>query len=179
MLSARKMPEPIPVRVAAYFGLVIATLIMINTPIPRVALQVLLGEAAAQSMANSLRNLTRDIFLLLLVSIYFEWVRSRQQVALLTGLSRGMEYIQREMKTFSLHEAQRMTLDSMTGPELVAAGANKVMPKLHDTSTLTRLILSDRPHYDNVYISCRINEVGKNTVSLFQTFTRTALSTGY
>jgi hypothetical protein len=70
-------------RVATYFGAIIITLVLINTPVPRVILQALFGETAGNAMAISMRGLTRDIFLLLMVSIYFEWARSREQVALL------------------------------------------------------------------------------------------------
>ena len=60
-----------------FFASLTSMIVLVNTPVPRWLIGALFGDRVGDSIASSLRGFTRDLFLLLLVSLYFEWVRSR------------------------------------------------------------------------------------------------------
>jgi len=81
-------------RVLVYFGSLLATVALINTPVPRILVSAILNPEAGDAVARSLSTLTKDLVLVLLISIYFEWVRTKEQGELLRGIDRKLDAVQ-------------------------------------------------------------------------------------
>jgi hypothetical protein len=152
--------------VVVYFLSVILTIVVINTSVPRVVLSALLGNVAGSSISDTLQTFSRDLFLLLMVSLYFEWARSREQLDLLEGIRQGVDQIN-DAVVRSTPEAVRKLALGLTSPEeLMRTAVNRILPAGADPTTIISRILSDRVPYRDVTAELRVESVSEDRLKI-------------
>jgi hypothetical protein len=147
-------------RVLVYFGSLLATIALINTPVPRIIVSALLNPEAGDAVARSLGSITKDLVLVLLISIYFEWVRTREQGELLRGIDRKLD----DLRAARAPAVRQLVLDSTPPEELAATALNRHMPNTGDKSSLVSLVLSPRPAHSEVSMALRVERVDGEVV---------------
>lgn len=147
-------------RVLVYFGSLLATIALINTPAPRVVVSAVLNPEAGDAVARSLGAVTKDLVLVLLISIYFEWVRTKEQGELLRGVDRKID----ELRAATAPAVRQLVLDSTPPEQLAATAVNRHMPHTGDKSSLVSLVLSPRPAYNEVSMALRVERVDGDVV---------------
>lgn len=147
-------------RVLVYFGSLLATIALINTPIPRLVVSAVLNPEAGDAVARSLGSITKDLVLVLLVSIYFEWVRTREQGELLRGIDRKLD----DLRAATAPAVRRLVMDSTAPEELATTALDRHMPRMGDKSSLVSLMLSPRPAYNEVSMALRVERVDGDVV---------------
>ncbi|MDX8032811.1 hypothetical protein SK803_21555 [Lentzea sp. BCCO 10_0856] len=132
-------------RVLVYFGSLLATIALINTPVPRIVVSAVLNPEAGDAVARSLGSVTKDLVLVLLISIYFEWVRTKGQGELLRGMDRKLDALRDE----AAPAIKKLVLDTTSPEELITTALDRHIPRTADKSTFMSLLLSTRPvHHD-------------------------------
>jgi hypothetical protein len=116
-------------RVLLYFLSIVGLIAVANTPVPRFLLSALFGDPAGTSLATGLRTSTRDLFLLLLVSLYFKWAKSRENLELLQDMRDQLSVIRRDFDESANNLARAALLDSLDAKELIMMGLGKRLPK--------------------------------------------------
>lgn len=153
-----------PRGVAAYFLSVIGSIVLINTPTPKIILAALLGDTAGSSIADSLRTLTRDLFLLLLVSLYFEWAKSREQVQLLEEVRDGVGKINSALVTSTTEAVRQLAIAVTTPEELLRAALDRHFPEAVDVKSILARVLSTRPAYRDVTVEIGVESVDTDAI---------------
>jgi hypothetical protein len=151
-------------RVLIYFGSLLATVALINTPVPRILVSALLNPEAGDAVARSLGSVTKDLVLVLLISIYFEWVRTREQGELLRDIDSKLDGMREDMRNARAPAVRRLVLDSSTSAELVTTALDRDIPHAPDKSSLVSLMLQPRPVLRDVSMALRIERVDQNAV---------------
>lgn len=151
---------------ATYFLSVIGSIVLINTPIPKVILAALLGDTAGTSISSSLRTLSRDLFLLLLVSLYFEWAKSREQVQLLEEVRDGVGKINSSLVTSTTEAIRQLAIAVTTPEELLRAALGRHLPEVTDVKTILARVLSTRPAYRDVTVEIEVENVDADAIRL-------------
>ena len=151
-------------RMLVYFGSLVATIALINTPVPRLLVSALLNPDAGEAVADSLKSITKDLVLVLLISIYFEWARTRGQSELLHGIDLKLDKIREEARKATAPSTRKLVLDSTAPAELVEQALDRHMPRTGDKTSFVSMVLSSRPAYDNVSMSLRIERVDETAV---------------
>ncbi|MFD4639618.1 hypothetical protein ACFWN2_20055 [Lentzea sp. NPDC058436] len=149
-------------RALVYFGSLLATIALINTPVPRIVVSTVLNPEAGDAVARSLGSITKDLVLVLLVSIYFEWVRTREQGELLRGIDRKLD----ATGVVAVPAIRKLVLDATSPEELVTTALDRHMPRTEDKSSLVSLILSPRPAHYDVSVTARVEAVVGRVVDL-------------
>ncbi|GHH47526.1 hypothetical protein [Lentzea cavernae] len=147
-------------RVLVYFGSLLATIALINTPVPRIFVSAVLNPEAGDAVARSLGSVTKDLVLVLLLSIYFEWVRTKEQGELLRGIDGKLD----ALNTATAPALRQLVLDSTSPEELAATAFDRHMPHSGDKSSLVSLVLSPRPPHLDVSMVLRIEQVEGDVV---------------
>ncbi|ANZ35747.1 hypothetical protein BBK82_06290 [Lentzea guizhouensis] len=147
-------------RALIYFGSLLATIALINTPVPRVVVSAVLNPDAGDAVARSLGSITKDLVLVLLISIYFEWVRTREQTELLRGVDRKLD----ALKSTTAPATRQLVLDSTSPEELITTALDRHIPHVSDKSSLVSLVLSLRPAHHDVSVALRVERVEGTTV---------------
>jgi hypothetical protein len=147
-------------RVLVYFGSLVATIALINTPVPRIVVSAVLNPEAGDAVARSLGSITKDLVLVLLISIYFEWVRTKEQGELLRGLDRKLD----AMREGTAPATRRLALDATPADELITTALNRHMPGTGDKSSLVSLVLSPRTAHHDVTVTLRVEKVDGDKV---------------
>ncbi|RAS64970.1 hypothetical protein C8D87_105465 [Lentzea atacamensis] len=146
-------------RVLIYFVTLLATIALINTPVPRIVVSAVLTPEAGEAVARSLTSITKDLVLVLLISLYFEWVRTREQGELLRGIDRKLELMQEDARTASAPAIRKLVLDTTPPEELVRTALDRHIPHSADKSSFVSMLLSaSRPHHD-VSVTLRVDRV--------------------
>jgi hypothetical protein len=151
-------------RVLVYFGSLLATVALINTPVPRIVVSAVLNPEAGDAVARSLASITKDLVLVLLISIYFEWVRTREQSDLLRGVDSKLDGIREDIRSATAPAVRRLVLDSTSSAELVTTALDRDIPHTPDKSSLVSLMLQARPVLRDVSIALRIERVDQTAV---------------
>ncbi|MFC3896976.1 hypothetical protein ACFOWZ_36330 [Lentzea rhizosphaerae] len=151
-------------RVLVYFGSLLATVALINTPVPRIIVSAVLNPEAGDAVARSLGSITKDLVLVLLISIYFEWVRTREQSDLLRGLDGKLEGIRENISNATAPAVRRLVLDSATSEELVTTALDRDIPHTPHKASLVSLMLQPRPVLRDVSMALRIEGVDETAV---------------
>lgn len=151
-------------RALVYFGSVLATIALINTPIPRIVVSAVLNPEAGDAVARSLGSITKDLVLVLLVSIYFEWVRTREQSELLRGIERKLDVMRGEARAVTAPVTRKLVLDATPSEELVATALERHIPRISDKSSFVSLVLSPRPAHHDVSVTMRIEKIDGDRV---------------
>ncbi|MFI6097902.1 hypothetical protein ACIA8G_20275 [Lentzea sp. NPDC051213] len=151
-------------RTLIYFGSLLATVALINTPVPRIVVSAVLNPEAGDAVARSLGSITKDLVLVLLISIYFEWVRSREQGELMRGMDRKLDEIREDARTATAPAVRRLVLDSAVPAELVKTGLDREIPRTPDKSSLVALMLQSRPVLHDVSMTLRVERVDETAV---------------
>lgn len=147
-------------RALVYFGSLLATIALINTPVPRIVVSAVLNPEAGDAVARSLASIAKDLVLVLLISIYFEWVRTREQTELLRGIDRKLDRMREEARTAAAPATRQLVLDATSPAELVTIALDRHLPGLPDKSSFVSMILSPRPAYHDVFLTLRVERVG-------------------
>lgn len=146
-------------RVLVYFGSLLATIALINTPVPRIVVSALLNPEAGEAVARSLGSITKDLVLVLLISLYFEWVRTKEQTELLRGIDRKLDVIREDARTATAPSIRRLVLDTTTPQDLVITALDRHIPHPGDKSSFVSMVLSaNRPQHD-VSVTLRIDSL--------------------
>jgi hypothetical protein len=143
---------------------VIGSIVLINTPMPKVILAALLGDTVGSSISDSLRTLTRDLFLLLLVSLYFEWAKSREQVRLLEEVRDGVGKINSALVTSTTEAVRQLAIAVTTPEELLHAALDRHFPEVVDVKSILARVLSTRPVYRDVTVEIGIERVDTDAI---------------
>lgn len=151
-------------RVLVYFGSLLATVALINTPVPRIVVSAVLNPEAGDAVARSLGSVTKDLVLVLLISIYFEWVRTREQGELLRGVDSKLDRIREDMGNATAPAVRRLVFDSATSAELIATALERDIPRAPDKSSLVSLMVQSRPVLRDVSMALRIERVDQTAV---------------
>ena len=147
-------------RVLVYFGSLLATIALINTPVPEIVVSAVLNPAAGDAVARSLGSITKDLVLVLLISIYFEWVRTRAQTELMRGIDRKVD----DLRARSAPAVRQLVLESTSPEKLATTALDRHMPHMGDKSSLVSLMLSPRPAYNDVSMALRVERVDGDVV---------------
>jgi hypothetical protein len=141
-------------RVLLYFLSIIALIAVANTPFPRFILSALFGGAAGESLAGGLRSSTRDLFLLLLVSLYFEWAKSRENLELLQDMRNRLTVIRKDFDESASRISRSTLIDSLSARDLIMAGLGKLLPKASPglSQIADKLLTVDEGRTVDVYI---------------------------
>ncbi len=131
-------------RALVYFGSLLATIALINTPVPRVVVSAVLNPEAGDAVARSLGSITKDLVLVLLISIYFEWVRTREQTSCCAASTASLTDAGGDPHCGGAVHAQ-LVLDATTPAELVDHGAGPAHSASPDKSSFVSLVLSPKP----------------------------------
>lgn len=151
-------------RALIYFGGVLTTIALINTPIPKIVVSAVLNPEAGDAVARSLGSITKDLVLVLLVSIYFEWVRTREQSEVLRGIGRELDAMRGEARAVTAPATRRLVLDATTSEDLVTIALERHIPRTSEKSSFVSLILSPRPAHHDVSVTMRIERVDGDRV---------------
>lgn len=146
-------------RVLVYFGSLLATIALINTPVPRIVVSAILNPDAGEAVARSLASITKDLVLVLLISLYFEWARTKEQSELLRGIDRKIDTMREESRTATAPSVRDLVLTSAAPEELVRTALDRHIPHTNDKSSLVSLVLSPRPAHHDVSMSLRVERV--------------------
>lgn len=147
-------------RVLVYFGSLLATIALINTPVPKIVVSAVLNPEAGDAVGRSLGSITKDLVLVLLISIYFEWVRTREQGELLRGIDRKLD----DLRATAAPAIRQLVLDSTAPEKLAATALDRHMPHTGDKSSLVSLVLSPRPAHNEVSMMLRVERVDGGVV---------------
>ncbi|SES11730.1 hypothetical protein SAMN05216188_12282 [Lentzea xinjiangensis] len=161
-------------RVPVYFGSLIATIVLVNTPAPRILVSAVLNPEAGDAVARSLGSVTKDLVLVLLISLYFEWARTRGQAELLRGIAHKLDAIREDARTASAPSTRKLVLDTATPEELVEAALDRHMPHSNDKSSFVPLVLSPKPAHHDVSLTMRVERGVENTLLVGVRFDFTA-----
>lgn len=123
-------------RALVYFGSLLATIALINTPLPRVVVSAVLNPEAGDAVARSLGSITKDLVLVLLISLYFEWVRTKEQGALLRCMDRKLDALQ----AATAPATRKLVLDATTPEELVTTALDRHIQHSGDKPTFVSLV---------------------------------------
>lgn len=151
-------------RALIYFGSVLATIALINTPVPKIVVSAVLNPEAGDAVARSLSSITKDLVLVLLISLYFEWARTRGQAELLRDIARKLDAMRDEARTASASSTRRLVLDATTPEELVTTALDRHIPRTPDKSSLVSLAVSSRPACHDVTLSLWVERVDETAV---------------
>ncbi|MFD5829760.1 hypothetical protein [Lentzea sp. NPDC060358] len=151
-------------RALIYFGSVLATIALINTPVPRVVISAVLNPEAGDAVARSLGSITKDLVLVLLVSIYFEWVRGKEQGELLRAIDSKLNSIRHDARTATASATRQLVLSSTAPEELVTAALTRHIPGVSDMSSLVSMVLSPRHAHHGVSVTLRVERIEGQTV---------------
>lgn len=146
-------------RVLVYFGSLLATIALINTPVPRLVVSAVLNPEAGDAVARSLGSITKDLVLVLLISIYFEWVRTREQGELLRGIDHKLDSMREESRAATAPSVRELVFTGAVPEELVRVALDRHIPDGPDKSSLASLILSPRGAHLDASISLRVERV--------------------
>ncbi|SDG23952.1 hypothetical protein SAMN05216553_106334 [Lentzea fradiae] len=153
-------------RVPVYFGSLLATIALINTPVPRVIVSAVLNPEAGDAVARSLASVTKDLVLVLLISIYFEWARTREHRDLLLDMNRKLDSIRHDTSSVTASATRRLVLESTSPEELVTTALERHVPGGGDKSSLASVVLSSRPAYHDVSVTIRAERIDGQTVHI-------------
>ena len=157
-------------RALVYFGSVIAVIALINTPIPKVVVSAVLNPEAGDAVARSLGSVTKDLVLVLLISIYFEWVRTKETGALLRAIDGKLDAMHDEIRTAAAPAIRRLVLDSTSPDELVETALDRHIAHPCDKSSFVSMVLStSRPHHD-VSVTLRVDRVEDDVLHVSSRF---------
>jgi hypothetical protein len=151
-------------RALIYFGGVLGAIALINTPVPKIVISALLNPEAGDAVARSLGSITKDLVLVLLVSIYFEWARTRDQGQLLRSVDLKLDKMREEARTATAPSTRKLVLDATAPEELVAEALGRHMPRTGDKTSFVSMVLSPRPAYDDVSVVLEVERVDGDTV---------------
>ncbi|MFD4674484.1 hypothetical protein ACFWNN_32510 [Lentzea sp. NPDC058450] len=146
-------------RLLIYFGSVLAAIALINTPLPKILVSAVLNPEAGDAVARSLSSVTKDLVLVLLVSIYFEWARSRSQGELLRSVDLKIDEMREEARTMTAPATRRLALDASSPEELVTAALDRHIAYQIDKSSLVSMVLSTNPPHHDVSVALRVESV--------------------
>ncbi|NGY61442.1 hypothetical protein G7043_21180 [Lentzea sp. NEAU-D13] len=145
-----------------YFGSLLATIALINTPVPKIVVSAVLNPEAGDAVARSLGSITKDLVLVLLISIYFEWVRTKEQGELLRDIDRKLDVMRDD--TRPAPAVRKLVLDATSADELITTALNRHIPRTADKSTFVSLLLSTRPAHHDVSMTLRVDKVADGRV---------------
>ncbi|MCX2951009.1 hypothetical protein [Lentzea sp. NEAU-D7] len=160
-------------RLLIYFGSVLAVIALINTSAPKIIVSAVLNPEAGEAVARSLSPVTRDLVLVLLVSIYFEWARNRSQGELLRSVDLKIDEIRDDARSATAPSTRKLVLDSTGAEELVTLALDRHAPNTGDKTSFIAMVLSQRPVYDNVSVALRVDGVDGETVHVSNRFEAT------
>lgn len=149
-------------RALVYFSSVLVTIALINTPAPKVVVSAVLNPEAGDAVARSLGSVTKDLVLVLLISIYFEWVRTKETGVLLRAIDGKLD----AMRDASVPAIRQLVLDTTSSEELITTALDRHIPRAGDKSSLTSLVLSSRPAHYDVSVTMRVDELAGSTAHL-------------
>lgn len=138
-------------RAPVYFTSLLATIALINTPVPRIVVSAVLNPEAGDAVARSLGSITKDLVLVLLISIYFEWVRTKEMGLLLRGIDQKVD----ALRTASVPATRRLVLDATPADELITIALDRHLPRTPDKSSLVSMVLPSRHVYHDVSLTLK------------------------
>lgn len=157
-------------RTLIYFGSLFATIALINTPAPRVVVSAILNPEAGDAVARSLGSITKDLVLVLLISIYFEWVRAKEQGEMLRSIDGKIDAMHAGIRAADVPAVRRLVLDSTSPEELVETALDRHIEHPADKSSFVSMVLSvSRPHHD-VSVTLRVDRVEEGVLHVSSRF---------
>jgi hypothetical protein len=152
-------------RVPTYFAIIIFAIFLVNTPIPQVIIGALFGEAVGIELGQSLRRSARDLFLLLLISIYFEWAKGRQQHEIYHRIERKVVELLSQSANQSPADVRRAIIESADGQELARAALRRGLQIDTPSNQLVNLISPNRPVFYDVSITMTLESLPSLQIS--------------
>ncbi len=157
-------------RVLVYFGTFLATIALINTPVPRIVVSAVLNPEAGDAVARSFASVTKDLVLVLLISIYFEWFRTKEQGELLRSIDGKLDEMRAEARTATAPATRKLVLDTTSPEELVRIALDRHIAHPADKSSFVSMVLSaSRPHHD-VSVTLRVDQVEEGVLHVSSRF---------
>lgn len=142
-------------------------IVLVNTPAPGIVISALLGQKVGDSIGASLRGLTRDLFLLLLVSIYFEFVRSHMQAKTLSTIEHDVNDLKIQIRDVLPKKVLSIAMDSADPKEMIRRATKRLLKSTKETESLVNQIASSKTTYNEVSVEIRTLEANEKTVSIF------------
>jgi hypothetical protein len=166
MGSADQWIKPRLNNTVVYFVSVIGLIILINTALPRFILSAMLGQQAGTSLAGSFQGFSRDLFLLLLVTLYFEWARSRGQLQILGELHDRIVALRHELVDSTPEAVRSLAISSTAPEELITTAVDRHLLGAEGSNSIAAKILSSRPAYRDVSIRMMVNSADARRLTL-------------
>lgn len=158
--------RPRKYRTWLFFGLVIATIALINTPAPKVILSAVFDTAVGESVGNSLRGLTRDLFLLLLVSIYFEFIRAHIQAKTLQAIEDDIRDVRTQIGTIFPKRIQSLVLESADPRKMIEHAVRRLFKSDLEMHSVVSQLAPSKRIYKEVSIELESHQVTIKQVEL-------------
>lgn len=150
-----------------FFASVITLLVLINTPAPRFVLSALFGGIVGESVGASLQGFTRDLFLLLLVSLYFEWFRSKDQGKSIETIEADVAEMKKALQAKNPSTFRTLALESSDPEEMINVASRRLFKTDRGTESLVRRIAAPKTVYDEVSVELRTLDANLNNVLVF------------
>lgn len=154
-------------RFTIFFVSLTAMIVLVNTPVPRWLLGALFGEVVGNSVGASLRGFTRDLFLLLLVSLYFEWVRSRTSARTLLAIEQDVTDLKEAVRELIPANMKRLALDSADPKEMAQLAVRRLFGYDHGIDTVVSQLAPAKQPYNEVSVELRVLRVSDEVASVF------------
>ncbi|MCS7476014.1 hypothetical protein ACFFQW_08445 [Umezawaea endophytica] len=154
-------------RSLTFFISIISMIVLVNTPAPGIVISALFGQKVGESIGASLRGLTRDLFLLLLVSLYFELVRSHMQAKTLSTIEQDLSDLKIQVRDVLPERATSMAMESADPREMLKRAAQRLFKSTKEIESVVSQIASPKTPYDEVTVELRTLEANEKTVSVF------------
>ncbi|WP_112265355.1 hypothetical protein [Lentzea terrae] len=157
-------------RLLIYFGGLIAAIVLVNTPAPKIFMSAVLNPEAGDAVGRSLSSVTKDLVLVLLISLYFEWARTRGQAELLRDIDHKLDAMREESRSASASSTRKLVLDATPPEELVTTALDRHIPQSRDKSSFVSLMLSPKPAHHDVSVMMRAERGAGDTLLISHRF---------
>ena len=159
--------KPAKGRSLLFFASIISVIALVNTPAPTWMLTTLFGPKVGESVGVSLRGFTRDLFLLLLVSIYFELVRTRAQTNTLHSIEASVRDLKNQVHDMFPKRIQALALESADPKKMIEHAVRRLFKSDKETRSIVSQLTPTKKIYNEVSIELRSLAVTEKTVSIF------------
>jgi len=153
-------------RVPTYFAIIVAAIWLVNTPVPQAIIGALFGETVGIELGQSLQRSSRDLFLLLLIAIYLELAKGRQQHEIYHRIERRFDELLDQSTNQSPADVRRTIIESADSQELARAALRRGLQIEAPSNQLVNLIVPNRPVFRDVSITMTLESLPSSLVKL-------------
>lgn len=150
---------PRPSRVVIYFASLVGLIALINTPIPQVIVSAVLNREAGEAVARSLGTATKDLVLVLLISLYFEYARSREHVESVRSIDAKVNELTEIVRTARPEVVRELVLRSTEPENLMVAALDQRLHAGDDKKLLATQLLLQREVFREFSISMTLERL--------------------